>query len=136
MKANLALMLIMGCRLAVGKRGKPMSPNDYYVSSLTGFVTHAPPTLETILVCRWEGVRLPQSFWNFSELPKSSSNFLRSSSVTSLKLLSMRILRAIHRFPEVALPRSNRTSPEVSTSIYLGSPTPSDDSHKVPLSAD
>ena len=48
-----------------------------------------PPRLETILVCRWEGVRLSQSFWNVpglearvegleSGLPRISPNFPRS----------------------------------------------------------
>ena len=39
--------------------------------------------LETILACRWDGVRLPASFWKVPRLPRISLSFPRSSSATS-----------------------------------------------------
>ena len=57
--------------------------------------------LEAILACRWEGVRLPRSFWkgpDFQEFP----NFPRSFPSTSPEVRSLWIIRAIQRFPQVS----------------------------------
>ena len=84
-------------------------------------------TLETILACCWEGVRLPQSSWQLPGLPIFSTNFPRSSAAASLELLSLWVLRATQSerfagsFPDLSgrsHPGSSQTSLQVSAFLW------------------
>ena len=97
--------------------------------------------LETNLASRWEGVRLPPSFWDVPGLPRKFPELLRKFSATSPEVLSLWNLTAIQRFPgsfpnfpgsSPNFPGSSGTSPEVSPFLWEAL-TPSPDSQKLSL---
>ena len=97
--------------------------------------------LETNLASRWEGVRLPRASGKAPDFPGSSPNFPRSFSATSPEVLSLWNLTAIQGFPG-SFPDFPGSSPNFPGGfldfpgfqpLFLGSPTPSLDSQKLPL---
>ena len=98
-----------------------------------------PPSLETNLASRWEGVRLSRASGKSLDFPRSSPNFPGSFSATSPEVLSLWNLTAIQGFPG-SFPDFPASSPDFPGSfpdfprgqpLSLGSLTPSLDSQKL-----